>query len=41
MFLIKGALFKNFSYEVRCIIPENINNYILMIFKKKMKIKEK
>ena len=44
MFLIKeAALFKNFSYEVRCIIPENINNYILMIFKKnedKRKINE-
>ncbi len=35
MFLIKEAtLFKNFSYEVRCIIPENLNDYILMIFKK-------
>ena len=35
MFLIKEAtLFRNSSYEVRCIIPENYNNYILMIFKK-------
>ena len=35
MFLIKEAtLFRNYSYEVRCIIPDNLNNYILMIFKK-------
>ena len=35
MFLIKEAtLFKNFSYEVKCIIPEDLNKYILMIFKK-------
>ncbi len=35
MFLIKEAtLFKNYSYEVRCIIPDNINKYMLMIFKK-------
>ena len=35
MFLIKEAtLFKNFSYEVKCIIPENFSDFILMIFKK-------
>ena len=35
MFLIKeAALFKNFSYEVRCIIPESYNEKILMVFKK-------
>ena len=35
MFLIKEAtLFRNNSYEVRCIIPENFNNYLLMTFKK-------
>ena len=35
MFLIKEAtLFRNNSYEVRCIIPDNLNNFILMIFKK-------
>ena len=35
MFLIKEAtLFKNYSYEVRCIIPDNLNNFILMMFKK-------
>ena len=35
MFLIREAtLFKNFSYEVRCIIPENISSFMMMIFKK-------
>jgi len=38
MFLIKeAALFKNFSYEVRCIVPETHNNQILMVFKKSTK----
>jgi nitrogen-specific signal transduction histidine kinase len=38
MFLIKeAALFKNFSYEVRCIVPETFNDQILMVFKKSTK----
>ena len=38
MFLIKeAALFKNFSYEVRCIVPETYNDQILMVFKKSTK----
>ena len=38
MFLIKeAALFKNFSYEVKCIIPETFNDQILMVFKKSTK----
>ena len=42
MFLIKEAtLFKNYSYEVRCIIPDNLNKYMLMIFLKKLKTKDK
>ncbi len=35
MFLIKEAtLFKNYSYEVRCIVPDNLSNHMLLIFKK-------
>ena len=38
MFLIKeAALFKNFSYEVRCIVNETYNDQILMVFKKSTK----
>ncbi len=38
MFLIReAALFKNFSYEVRCIIPEMYDDKILLVFKKSNK----
>ena len=39
MFLIKKtALFKNFSYEVGCIVPETYNDQILMVLRNQLKV---